>query len=73
MWENGHNKLKCRNEPACLKYAENHKTINCSGEMENKCINCYYTNAKYGTHYDTKLLATDSHVCKILQGNSEVS
>ena len=64
----GHNKLKCRNEPACLKCAGNHKTINCSGEMENKCINCCYTNAKYGTHYDTKHLATDSHACKILQG-----
>ena len=40
--------------------------------MENKCINYCCTNyKKYGTYYDTKRLATDSHACKILQDKNQ--
>ena len=64
----GHNTSKCRNESVCLKCANKHETSKCNGENENKCINCDYTNRKYGTHYDTKHIATDSHEYKILLG-----
>ena len=64
----GHNTSKCRNESVCLKCADKHEISKCNGENENKCINCDYTNRKYGIHCDTKYIATDSHACKILLG-----
>ena len=64
----GHNTSKCRNESVWLKFADKNETNKCNGENENNGINCDYTNRKYGTHYDTKHIATDSHACKILLG-----
>ena len=63
----GHKRTECENVSMCLICAGKHKTNNCSGDRENKCVNCSFKNEKYKTDYDTKHMATDSFSCKILQ------
>ena len=61
----GHSGKKCNNDPACLKCAGTHLTEKCTS-VEMRCVNCSFSNNKFGNNYDTNHVATDRQECKIL-------
>lgn len=63
----GHSATKCPNPVVCLKCAGKHKTFSCDNANKDECVNCRYSNDKYGTRYKTDHVAVDSTQCEILK------
>ncbi|XP_036339828.1 uncharacterized protein LOC118749165 [Rhagoletis pomonella] len=51
-----HIATKCKDEEVCLKYLGNHKTMECTKEQINKCINCIRANKKFNLRLDVNHL-----------------
>ncbi|XP_017464752.1 PREDICTED: uncharacterized protein LOC108358108 [Rhagoletis zephyria] len=54
-----HIATKCKDEEVCLKCLGNHKTMECTKEQINKCINCIRANKKFNPGLDVNHLTTN--------------
>ena len=60
----GHNGQRCRNNPTCLKCAGMHLIEKYTTEKI-CCVNCSFSNNRFGNNYDTNHVTTDRQECKI--------
>ena len=65
----GHNGQRCRNNLTCLKCAGTHLNKKCTtGKI--CCVNCSFSNNRFGNNYDTNHVTTDRQEYKILNAKA---